>query len=149
MILRTADHQAAPRGCSSMAEHQLPKLTVRVRFPSPAPHCKAPGQGWNPRSWGFGGADFLGGEAVAVPASWLGERFLTLGTRLAGKLMQKFVTYRLRLAVIGDIFRHLAVGPALHALVHESNQADHMWLLPDVDALDTRLLDQTRLQNVI
>jgi hypothetical protein len=24
------------RGCSSMAEHQLPKLTVRVRFPSPA-----------------------------------------------------------------------------------------------------------------
>src|ERR687898_3616966 len=26
------------RGCSSMAEHQLPKLTVRVRFPSPAPH---------------------------------------------------------------------------------------------------------------
>ena len=26
------------RGCSSMVEHQLPKLTVRVRFPSPAPH---------------------------------------------------------------------------------------------------------------
>src|SRR6185312_1451297 len=25
------------RGCSSMAEHQLPKLTVGVRFPSPAP----------------------------------------------------------------------------------------------------------------
>lgn len=23
-------------GCSSVAEHQLPKLTVRVRFPSPA-----------------------------------------------------------------------------------------------------------------
>src|SRR4051794_11815286 len=32
------------RGCSSMAEHQLPKLTVRVRFPSPAPsiHPSAP-----------------------------------------------------------------------------------------------------------
>src|SRR5260221_13993002 len=28
------------RGCSSMAEHQLPKLTVRVRFPSPAPRRK-------------------------------------------------------------------------------------------------------------
>ena len=27
----------SPRGCSSMAEHQLPKLTMRVRFPSPAP----------------------------------------------------------------------------------------------------------------
>ena len=28
---------AAPCGCSSMAERQLPKLIVRVRFPSPAP----------------------------------------------------------------------------------------------------------------
>ena len=29
------------RGCSSMAEHQLPKLIVRVRFPSSAPRIKA------------------------------------------------------------------------------------------------------------
>src|SRR6185369_11823735 len=28
---------AGPRGCSSMVERQLPKLIVRVRFPSPAP----------------------------------------------------------------------------------------------------------------
>jgi hypothetical protein len=26
------------RRCSSMAEHQLPKLNTRVRFPSSAPH---------------------------------------------------------------------------------------------------------------
>src|SRR5262245_1543843 len=31
-----------PRGCSSMAEHQLPKLTMRVRFPSPA-RIQSPG----------------------------------------------------------------------------------------------------------
>jgi hypothetical protein len=38
---RPARHSlAGPRGCSSMAEHQLPKLTVRVRFPSPAPKMK-------------------------------------------------------------------------------------------------------------
>jgi hypothetical protein len=30
------------RGCSSMAEHQLPKLTVRVRFSSPARRTTAP-----------------------------------------------------------------------------------------------------------
>jgi hypothetical protein len=28
---------ALSSGCSSMAEHQLPKLIVRVRFPSSAP----------------------------------------------------------------------------------------------------------------
>jgi class 3 adenylate cyclase len=33
--LRTK-RRAVPRGCSSEAEHQLPKLRTRVRFPSPA-----------------------------------------------------------------------------------------------------------------
>ena len=37
----TIGYSGAARGCSSMAEHQLPKLTVRVRFPSPAPRTKA------------------------------------------------------------------------------------------------------------
>jgi hypothetical protein len=32
----------APRGCSSMVEHQLPKLTVRVRFSSPALRAAQP-----------------------------------------------------------------------------------------------------------
>src|SRR5471030_2185178 len=30
------------RGCSSMVEQKLPKLTTRVRFPSPAPVSMAP-----------------------------------------------------------------------------------------------------------
>jgi hypothetical protein len=30
-----------PRRCSSMAEHQLPKLNTRVRFPSSAPHLSS------------------------------------------------------------------------------------------------------------
>ena len=34
---RRLGYSGAACGCSSMAEHQLPKLTVRVRFPSPAP----------------------------------------------------------------------------------------------------------------
>src|SRR5690606_29389496 len=32
-----APRPASARGCSSMVELQLPKLTARVRFPSPAP----------------------------------------------------------------------------------------------------------------
>jgi hypothetical protein len=34
---RRGGYDAARRGCSSMAEQKLPKLTTRVRFPSPAP----------------------------------------------------------------------------------------------------------------
>lgn len=85
------------------------------------------------------GAALLGVEVVAVPASRLDEDFFSLGTRFAGEVMQKFVNYRLRLAIVGDISRHVAASSALRALVHESNRADHVWFVPDLDALDARL----------
>ncbi|MFG3715893.1 DUF4180 domain-containing protein [Micromonospora sp. NPDC047730] len=90
------------------------------------------------------GAAFLGAEVVAVPASRLDASFFSLGTRFAGEIMQKFVNYRLRLVVVGDISRHLAASAALRALVHESNQSDHVWFVADLDALDDRLRAATR-----
>ncbi|WP_338596558.1 DUF4180 domain-containing protein [Saccharopolyspora sp. SCSIO 74807] len=53
--------------------------------------------------------------------------------------MQKFTSYGVRLAIIGDITPHLAASSALRALVRESNRARHVWFLPDLDALDERL----------
>ncbi len=85
------------------------------------------------------GAAFLGAQVVAVPASRLDARFFTLGNRFAGDVMQKFVNYRLRLAIVGDISAHLTESSALRALVHESNKGGHVWFLPDLDALDERL----------
>ncbi|MBM0233868.1 DUF4180 domain-containing protein [Micromonospora sp. STR1_7] len=85
------------------------------------------------------GAAFLGAQVVAVPANRLDDRFFSLGTRFAGDVMQKFVNYRVRLAVIGDISAQLENSSALRALVHESNQAGHIWFVPDLDALDDRL----------
>ncbi|MGC4771877.1 DUF4180 domain-containing protein [Micromonospora sp. DT44] len=85
------------------------------------------------------GAAFLGAQVVAVPADRLDERFFSLGTRFAGDVMQKFVNYRLRLAVVGDISTQLAGSSALRALVHESNRGEQIWFVPDLDALDDRL----------
>ncbi|MEV7230011.1 DUF4180 domain-containing protein [Polymorphospora sp. NPDC051019] len=85
------------------------------------------------------GAAFAGAEVVAVPASRLGDDFFSLGTRFAGEVMQKFVNYRIRLVVVGDISRHLAASSALRALVYESNRAAQVWFVPDLDALDARL----------
>lgn len=84
-------------------------------------------------------AVFGGAEMVALPAGRLDEQFFTLSNGFAGEVMQKFVNYRLRLAVIGDISRHLAASSALRDFVRESNTADHVWSLPDVGALDARL----------
>ena len=66
-----------------------------------------PGRRWPPCSDALDliGAAFLGAEVVAVPASRLDDDFFSLGTRFAGEIMQKFVNYRLRLVVVGDISR--------------------------------------------
>ncbi|MFI0484292.1 DUF4180 domain-containing protein [Actinomadura sp. 9N215] len=85
------------------------------------------------------GAAFAGAEVVAVPADRLDESFFELGTRFAGEVMQKFVNYRLRLVVVGDISRQVEASSALRALVRESNSSGHVWFVPDLDALDDRL----------
>ena len=87
----------------------------------------------------IGGAAFGGAEVVALPAGRLDPDFFSLGTRFAGEVMQKFVNYRLRLVVVGDISAHLAASGALRALVAESNRHDHVWFVPDLAALDERL----------
>ena len=61
----------------------------------------------------------------------LEEGFFSLCIRVVGEIMQKFVDHRLRLAVIGDLSRHLEAGAALRALVRESDRSGHVWFLPD------------------
>ena len=88
------------------------------------------------------GSTYHGAEVVAVPAVRLDERFFSLDTRFAGEVMQKFVNYRLKLAVVGDISSYLATSSALRALVRESNRSGQVWFVPDLDALDARLAAQ-------
>ncbi|MCF2530754.1 DUF4180 domain-containing protein [Yinghuangia soli] len=85
--------------------------------------------------------DAFGREAqwVAVPAGRFGDEFFALHTRVAGDIVQKFANYRLGLAVIGDISARTAESGALRDFVWESNRGSHLWFLPDLDALRTRL----------
>ena len=85
------------------------------------------------------GAAFSRADVVAVPAQRFDDRFFVLRTGLAGEIMQKFVNYRMRLAVVGDISAHVAASDALRDLVHESNQGNHVWFVADLDELDTHL----------
>jgi hypothetical protein len=85
------------------------------------------------------GATYDRADVVALPAARLDERFFTLGTGLAGEIMQKFVNYQVRLAIVGDISTHLAASSALRALVHESNRGKQIWFVADLDELDTHL----------
>ena len=85
--------------------------------------------------------DAFGGQAqmIALPVSRLSEDFLDLRTRIAGEVIQKFVTYGLRLAIVGDIAAPLAASKALRDFVYESNRGRHVWFVADMDALAEKL----------
>ncbi|MEU0676466.1 DUF4180 domain-containing protein [Streptomyces sp. NPDC006172] len=78
-------------------------------------------------------------ELVAVPVERLGEAFFRLRSGVAGAVVQKFANYRLRLAVVGDVSRHVADSPALRDFVYEAGQGRQLWFVPDEEALAERL----------
>jgi len=78
-------------------------------------------------------------EWLVLPAARLGEGFLRLRTGLAGAVIQKFVTYGVRLAIVGDISAAVAESDALRDFVRESNAGDRVWFAPDLTALEIRL----------
>lgn len=80
-----------------------------------------------------------GADLVAVPAERLAPEFFELRTGFAGEVMQKFVTYRVRLAIIGDLSTFTARSVALQSLVHESNRGNSVWFLTTLDELKARL----------
>lgn len=85
--------------------------------------------------------DAMGRDAqvVAVPVERVDAEFFRLRSGIAGAIMLKFVNYRVRLAVVGDVSGHVSESTALRDFVHETNQQGHVWFLPDFEALDDKL----------
>ena len=86
----------------------------------------------------------LWGEAeptscVAIPVSRLPEEFFELRTGLAGEALQKFVNYRVQVAVVGDVTRFVTASRALADFVRESNEGTHVWFVRDLAELRARL----------
>jgi hypothetical protein len=79
-------------------------------------------------------------ELVVVPVERFVDGFFSLRTRIAGEIVQKFVTYRMPLAILGDISGHLEGSSALRAFVHESNQGKDLWFVADLAELRDKLV---------
>ena len=78
-------------------------------------------------------------ELVLLPVDRLSPSFFQLRTGLAGAIAQKFVTYRMRLAIIGAISPEALESPALQAFINESNRGDRIWFLEHIGDLGKRL----------
>lgn len=78
-------------------------------------------------------------DFVAIPVGRLGPDFLRLSTRVAGEFIQKFVTYGLGVAFLGDLSAEVAASDALRDFVRESNRGRQVFFLPDEAALMAKL----------
>jgi hypothetical protein len=76
---------------------------------------------------------------VAIPVGRLSEAFFQLRSGLAGAILQKLTNYRLRVAIVGDIARHLEASQAFADFVTESNRGSHIWFVRDEAELAARL----------
>jgi hypothetical protein len=80
-----------------------------------------------------------GAELVALPVERLPDEFFSLRTGLAGTVAQKFVNYRMRLAVVGDIADHVDRSSALRDFVRETNRGTQLWFVASMAELRERL----------
>lgn len=78
---------------------------------------------------------------IAIPVERLGDDFFELRTRVAGEIIQKFVLYGARVAIVGDISQRIAASNSLAAFVRESNRGRDLWFVDDLQALASRLAE--------
>src|ERR1035438_10856595 len=71
-------------------------------------------------------------KLIVIPASRLSSDFFRLRTGMAGDMLQKFVTYGLKVAILGDIEPHISASTALRDFVTESNRGDAIWFVPSL-----------------
>jgi hypothetical protein len=76
---------------------------------------------------------------IVIPAERLDGSIFRLKTGIAGAMLQKFVTYQFRVAILGDISEHLKESSALKDFVRECNRGSQFWFLANRDQLEQRL----------
>jgi len=118
--------------------YELHGLRV-AEFPSAGPQLEGDGQAIEIISE----ASACDPDLIVIPVERLGVYFFHLKTRVAGEILQKFVTYRKRVAILGDISAHLKESSSLRDFVHECNTGSAIWFVTTLDELSAKIRVQT------
>ena len=66
-------------------------------------------------------------DRIVLSKAALDERFFVLSSRLAGDVLQKFVNYRMKLAIVGDFSAY--TSKPLRDFIYESNNGSHVFFV--------------------
>lgn len=69
-----------------------------------------------------------GCNRIVINKSLLSESFFDLKTRLAGEILQKFINYRVKVAIIGDF--SVYSSQSLKNFIYECNRGTDIFFLP-------------------
>jgi hypothetical protein len=69
-----------------------------------------------------------GSNRIVINKSLLSESFFDLKTRLAGEILQKFINYRVKVAIIGDF--SVYTSQSLKDFIYECNSGNDIFFLP-------------------
>jgi len=70
-------------------------------------------------------------DCMILPKAALSEQFFVLSSRLAGDILQKFVNYQFRVAIVGDFSGY--TSKPLRDFIYESNQGKHVFFASTVE----------------
>ena len=72
-----------------------------------------------------------GADRMMLPKVALDERFFVLSSGLAGDILQKFVNYQLKVAIVGDYSGY--TSKPLRDFIYESNNGSHVFFVATVE----------------
>lgn len=72
-----------------------------------------------------------GASNLVIPKECVTEDFFVLSTKLAGGILQKYVNYGIKLAIVGDFSGY--TSKPLHDFIYESNKGKDFFFVPDVE----------------
>jgi len=78
-----------------------------------------------------------GARKIIIEQKNIVPDFFDLSTRIAGNILQKFVTYRIKLAIVGD-FKKVA-SESLKAFIYESNRGNEIFFVEDIETAISKL----------
>ena len=82
----------------------------------------------------LGNAYYQGFDGMIISADKISPRFFDLKTMLAGEILQKFSTFQMRLAIVGDFSTF--TSESLKSFIYESNRGNLIHFSPTTaDAL--------------
>lgn len=84
--------------------------------------------------------DYQGSKKIIIQEKNIASCFFHLKTGLAGEILQKFSTYRVQLAIVGDFSKY--ASKSLRNFIYESNKYGQVIFVSSTNEAKERLLKQ-------